>query len=227
MTRKYLNNYSTRLTAPLTDTGTVITVGTPPPALAPGDYCRLQLARYEVVNGRVTLVRSEFVDVTDVVGNDLTVRRYDAGNPVWGADVSTPQAWIVGDLVQLAETAQTFADIPDVSSLLPTSGGVLLDAELKNYHETEYTIPPAAGAVTVNRTKGGIQHFAPTGDVTLTWSLPAGAKQQLYVTPNTHLITWGGDHWMTDVIDTTGKTRVHVVAENAGGEILLWDGGSH
>ncbi len=97
---------------------------------------------------------------------------------------------------------------------------------LKNFTETEYTITAASGAVTVNRTNGGIQHFAPTGDVTLTWSLPAGAKQQLYVTPSTYVISWGGDYWMTDVVDTTGKALVHVIAENVDGDVLLWDGGS-
>lgn len=97
MARKYLNNYTTLLTAAASDTDTSITVGTPPAALTPGDTYRLQIS---TVGGGGILLAQEFVDVTAISGNDLTVTR--------GVEGSASQAWSIGARVELVETAESF-----------------------------------------------------------------------------------------------------------------------
>lgn len=197
MARKYPNFYRTQLTGPVLVGDDTISVGTAPPVLASGNYIRLKM--YEAdENGNV--LKSELIDWR----SDNTVAR--------GVEGTTPQEFYASDWVEVVITGGGLEKLDGV--------------ELLDYFETEHTIPAGSGAVTVSRGNGGMQDFAPSGDVTLTWDLPSGAKQQLLVTPGAHTITWGGDHWMTDVIDTVGKTQVHVVAENWGGTIYLWDGGS-
>ena len=100
MARKYLNNYVTLLSAPLTDSATTMTVGTAPAALTPGDYYRLQISR---VGGGGILIAQEFVDVTAISGNDLTITR--------AAEGSTAFAWDAGARVELVETAESFTAV--------------------------------------------------------------------------------------------------------------------
>src|SRR5690554_2376819 len=97
MARKYLNNYTTLLSAAITDAATTMTVGTPPPDLAPGDYYRLQLS---LRNAQGVLIKQEFVDVTAISGNDLTITR--------AAENSTALSWDIGARVELVETAASF-----------------------------------------------------------------------------------------------------------------------
>lgn len=212
MARQYLNNYSTQLIEPAFASDTTLTVGTPPPPLEAGDYYRLQLARYGLVSGVRRLVKSEFVDVTAVSDNHITVRRYDELEPIWGVDVSTPQDWGIGDLVQLVETAETFKAIPDSSSFL--------SEEIIRYRETI-----AAATTTIDRADGGIQTLTLATDSALTWVLNDGEKIQLYLTPAGFNVTdWGVTYWMTDV--PTLATENMIVVEKVGGSIYAWDGGS-
>ena len=209
MARKYLNNYVTLLSAAITDADTTMTVGTPPPALDPGDFCRLQLSQR---NAQGVLTKQEFVDVTAVSGNDLTISR--------AAENSTAQEWSAGARVELTETAETFADIPNPGSLLPTSGGTLLDAEITRYRETI-----ATATTTIDRADGGIQTLTLTANSALTWTLNNGEKIQLYLTPAGFNVTgWGVTYWMTGV--PTLATENMVVVEKVGGSIYAWDGGS-
>jgi len=198
MARKYLNNYVTLLSAAITDTDTVMTVGTPPPALDPGDFCRLQLSQR---NAQGVLLKQEFVDVTAISGNDLTITR--------AAENSTALNWDAGARVELVETAETFADI-DAS----------LTEEITRYRETI-----AAATTTIDRADGGIQTLTLTADSALTWTLNNGEKIQLYLTPAGFNVTgWGVTHWMTGV--PTLATENMVVVEKVGGNIYAWDGGS-
>lgn len=209
MARKYLNNYTTLLSAAITDTDTTMTVGTAPAALASGDYYRLQLS---LRNAQGVLTKQEFVDVTAISGNDLTIARATEG--------STALAWDAGARVELVETAETFGDIPDPSDLLPTSGGTLLDAEITRYSETI-----ATPTTSIDRADGGIQTLTLTADSALTWTLNDGEKIQLYLTPAGFNVTdWGVTHWMTDV--PTLATENMIVVEKVGGNIYAWDGGS-
>jgi hypothetical protein len=209
MARKYLNNYVTLLSAAITATDTTMTVGTPPPALAAGDFCRLQLSQR---NAQGVLLKQEFVDVTAVSGNVLTITR--------AAEFSTALAWDAGARVELTETAATFSGIPDASGLLPTSGGTLLDAEITRYSETI-----AAATTTIDRADGGIQTLTLTADSALTWTINNGEKIQLYLTPAGFNVTnWGVTYWMTGV--PTLSTENMIVVEKVGGNIYAWDGGS-
>jgi hypothetical protein len=208
MARKYLNNYVTLLSSAITDADTTMTVGTPPPAINPGDFCRLQLS---LRNAQGVLLKKEFVDVTAVSGNDLTITR--------AAENSTAQEWSAGARIELTETAETFADI-DASGLLPTSGGTLLDAEITRYSETI-----AAATTTIDRANGGIQTLTLTADSALTWTLNDGEKIQIYLTPAVfNVINWGVTHWMTAV--PTLAIENMIVVEKVGGSIYAWDGGS-
>jgi hypothetical protein len=209
MARKYLNNYTTLLSATITDTDTTMTVGTAPAALVSGDYYRLQLS---LRNAQGVLTKQEFVDVTAISGNDLTITR--------AAEGSTALEWSAGARVELVETAETFGDIPDSSDLLPTSGGTLLDAEITRYRETI-----AVATTTADRADGGIQTITLTTDSALTWTLNNGEKIQLYLTPASFNVTdWGVTYWMTDV--PTLATENMIVVEKVGGNIYAWDGGS-
>ena len=200
MARKYLNNYTTLLTAAITDTDTIMTVGTAPAALVAGDYYRLQLS---LRNAQGVLTKQEFVDVTAIGGNDLTITR--------AAEGSTAQEWSAGARVELTETAETFGDVD-------TSG--FLTEEITRYRETI-----AAATTTIDRADGGIQTITLAADSALTWTLNDGEKIQLYLTPGGFNITgWGVTHWMTDV--PTLATENMVVVEKVGGNIYAWDGGS-
>jgi hypothetical protein len=200
MARKYLNNYVTLLSAAITDTDTTMTVGTPPPALAAGDFCRLQLS---LRNAQGVLTKQEFIDVTAITGNDLTITR--------AAEGSTALAWDAGARVELTETAETFA-------VIDTSG--FLTEEITRYRETI-----AAATTTIDRADGGIQTLTLTVDSTLTWTLNDGEKIQLYLTPAGFNVTdWGVTYWMTAV--PTLATENMVVVEKVGGNIYAWDGGS-
>src|SRR5690554_936302 len=106
MARKYLNNYVTLLSAAITDTDTTMTVGTPPPALAAGDFCRLQLS---LRNAQGVLLKQEFVDVTAVSGNELTITR--------AAENSTAQEWSAGTRVELTETAASWGGLAETADL--------------------------------------------------------------------------------------------------------------
>jgi len=200
MARKYLNNYVTLLSAAITDADTTMTVGTPPPALDPGDFCRLQLSQR---NSQGVLIKQEFVDVTAVSGNDLTITR--------AAENSTAYEWIAGTRIELTETAETFADI---------GGGNYLTEEITRYRETI-----AAATTAIDRADGGIQTLTLPADSALTWTLNNGEKIQLYLTPDGFNVTdWGVTYWMTDV--PTLDTENMIVAEKVGGNIYAWDGGS-
>ena len=208
MARKYLNNYRTQLTAPVDDTQTLITVGTAPEALSPGDFYRLQISTR---NSQGILLSQEFVDVTDINGNDLTVIREAEG--------STPQAWGIGAEVALVETAESF-QASDPSGLMPTSGGTLQDAEITRYRETI-----AAATASIDRADGGIQTLTLIADSALSWTLDNGEKIQLYLKPDGFNVTdWGVTYWMTDV--PTLATENMIVVEKVGGSIYAWDGGS-
>jgi len=200
MARKYLNNYVTLLSAAITDADTTMTVGTPPPALAPGDFCRLQLSQR---NAQGVLLKQEFVDVTAISGNDLTITR--------AAENSTAQEWSAGARVELTETAETFSDID-------TSG--FLTEEITRYRETI-----ATATTSIDRADGGIQTLTLTADSALTWTLNNGEKIQLYLTPAGFNVTvWSVTPWMTGV--PTLATENMGVVERVGGNIYAWDGGS-
>jgi len=170
MARQYLNNYETLLTAPVLAADTTISVGTPPPALAPGDYYRLQIAQYDSTGA---MVKSEFVDWQP----DGTVIREAEG--------STKLAFDIGDLVALVETAESFEFDP--------SG--FLTEEITRYRETI-----AAATTAIDRADGGIQTLTLGADSALTWALNDGEKIQLYLTSAGFNITdWGVTYWMTDV----------------------------
>lgn len=202
MVRRYLNNYTTLLSAAITDTDTTMTVGTAPAALASGDYYRLQLS---LRNAQGVLTKQEFVDVTAISGNDLTITR--------AAEGSAALSWDAGARVELTETAATFADIPDAS--------LFLTEEITRYRETIV----AAITTTIDRAGGGIQTLTLTADSTLTWTLNDGEKIQLYLTPAGFNVTdWGVTYWMTDV--PTLATENMIVVEKSGGNIYAWDGGS-
>lgn len=200
MARKYLNNYTTLLTTAITDTDTTMTVGTAPATLDPGDYYRLQLS---LRNAQGVLTKQEFVDVTAISGNDLTITR--------AAENSTALEWSAGARVELVETAETFGDV-DPSQYLTE--------EITRYRETI-----AAATTAIDRADGGIQTLTLTADSALTWTLDDGEKIQLYLTPAGFNVTgWGVDYWMTDV--PTLATENMIVVEKVGGNIYAWDGGS-
>lgn len=187
MARKYgMNNYSTLLTSGISDTDTTVSVGTAPDSLGAGDFYRMQLCRFQTVNGQRVMVKSEFVDVTAISGNDLTIRRYEAGldpDP-WGNDISIPQTWETDDELQLVVTAETLGGIPDPSGFMPTSGGTLLDGTITEFTET---INAAAGA-TLDRSTGGFQRLNLTANTTLNLTdLEAGQSVFYRVT--------AGDTW--------------------------------
>jgi hypothetical protein len=199
MARKYLNNYVTLLSSAITDTDTTMTVGTAPAALAAGDYYRLQLS---LRNAQGVLTKQEFVDVTAITGNDLTITR--------AAEGSTALAWDAGARVELVETAETFNNF-DPSSYLTE--------EITRYRETI-----ATATTTIDRAGGGIQTLTLTADSALTWTLNNGEKIQLYLTPAGFNVTgWGVTHWMTAV--PTLATENMIVVEKVGGSIYAWDGG--
>jgi hypothetical protein len=212
MARRYLNNYTTLLSASLTNSATTMTVGTAPDALTPGDFYRLQISR---VGGGGILLAQEFVDVTAISGNDLTITR--------AAENSTAQIWDAGARVELVETAETFNDI-DLSGYMPTSGGTLTDGTITEYTET---INAAAGA-TLDRSTGGIQHLNLAANTTLNLSdLTAGQSVMYRVTGGTTytLSCTGLGAWSNGTTPTLSATHylefvhdgVEVVGFDCGG----------
>lgn len=151
MARKYLNNYVTTLTEGLAAGAPTMTVGTAPDALTPGDTYRLQIS---LRSSSGVLTKQEFVDVTAISGNDLTITR--------GVEGSTDQDWDAGARVELVETAETFNTI-DLSNYLQKSGDTLTDGTIQEYTET---VNAAAGA-TLDRSTGGIQRLDMTVNTTL------------------------------------------------------------
>ncbi|MET4161320.1 hypothetical protein ABIE61_001152 [Marinobacterium sp. MBR-111] len=111
MARRYLDNYTVRITTASVSTGaTTFDVDTPPPALAAGDYYEVTLT-----DSLDAPTKTENVYITGVSGSTLTVLRDVSGT---GA-----QSWVADDYVDLRPTASAFEVID----------GVLL----KDY--TEYT----------------------------------------------------------------------------------------
>lgn len=202
MARKYLNNYTTLLSAPLTNSAATMTVGTAPDALTPGDFYRLQISR---VGGGGILLAQEFVDVTAISGNDLTITRAIEG--------STALSWDAGARVELVETADSFGSL-----------SVLSDVEIVEYNET---INATAGT-TLDRSTGGIQRLNMTANTTLNLSdLTAGQSVMYRITGGTtYTLSYTGlGAWSNGTIPTLFATHylefvhdgVEVVGFDCGG----------
>lgn len=165
MARKYLNNYVTALTAALAAGATTMTVGTAPDALTPGDTYRL-LISLRSTSG--VLTKKEFVDVTAISGNDLTITR--------GVEGSTDQDWDAGARVELVETAETFNNV-DLSNYLQKSGDTLTDGTIQEYTEPVYTASSGA----FDRTNGGVQFYTLTASESLTFTMDNGQDMELHL----------------------------------------------
>ena len=96
--RKYLNNYSTTLTAALTDIATTCSVTTVPPSLSSGEYYILTL-----VDSLTAPTKTEIIKVTGITGTDLTIER--------GLEGTTALAFDSGNFVELRETAKAFSEL--------------------------------------------------------------------------------------------------------------------
>ncbi|SEG20132.1 hypothetical protein [Marinobacterium lutimaris] len=152
MARKYgMDFYSTLITAPVLAADSAISVGTAPDALASGDFYRFLVCREETVNGKVVMTRAELIDWA----YDGTVTR--------GVDGTIALDWEVGDIMRLVVTASTLDSIPDVSGLMTTSGGTLVDGTITEFAET---INAASGA-TLDRGTGGKQKLTLAANTTL------------------------------------------------------------
>ncbi len=102
MARRYLDNYTARITTASVSTGaTTFDVDIPPPALAAGDYYEVTLT-----DSLDAPTKTENVYITGVSGSTLTVLRDVSGT---GA-----QTWAADDFVDLRPTASAFEVIDGV-----------------------------------------------------------------------------------------------------------------
>ncbi|QSR35543.1 hypothetical protein CFI10_11145 [Marinobacterium iners] len=197
MARRYLDNYTARITTASVSTGaTTFDVDIPPPALAAGDYYEVTLT-----DSLDAPTKTENVCITGVSGTTLTVLRDVKGT---GA-----QTWAADDFVDLRPTASAFEVID----------GVLL----KDYTET---INATAGA-TLDRSTGGIQRLNMGANTTLNLSdLTAGQSVMYRVTGGTtYTLSYTGLGAWSDGTTPTLSTTHYLEFVHDGVEVVGFDCG--